>query len=239
MKKLLVLLFLYTLICLCLNINSENAFSDSQYSVGELTDYFKFNDKIEGKAINCSIAILDTGSSLSAVTKANLLTFQDFVNYRDIPYDDNGHGSEICSILFGIEHEKNNYEGICSSLDYIVLKVADKNGQIAYIDFLNSLEWLSENFERYNIKVVCMPLSFPTLYDDDLLLITKINELVTKGVYIVTSSGNEGENMRTAFPGNLPCVISVGSLDYNPKNEISRNDLYERNTKQWLFPIIG
>ena len=54
---------------------------------------------ITGKGIG--VAVLDTGIYLHEDLKNRVTAFRDFVNNRESPYDDNGHGTHISAIIGG------------------------------------------------------------------------------------------------------------------------------------------
>ena len=53
----------------------------------------------DGKGIG--IAVLDTGCFPHEDLEHRIAGFLDMIQYRSLPYDDNGHGTHVCGIIGG------------------------------------------------------------------------------------------------------------------------------------------
>lgn len=219
MKNKIFLCSVFLLILIFLLFNCHNHNIASGYEVTDIMNYCDIDEK-QISGCQSSIVIIDSGVSSSADICANLLYFEDFVNNSLVPYDDNGHGTKICSILFGISDSNNClYEGILQGYNYIVLKAADKNGHISYFSILSALQWIIDNYSSYNIGIVCCAIGFSSSYYDDPFIANLINDATSNNILFVSSAGNDGSLDSVCFPSNLNNVISVGSVDYIPNSD--------------------
>lgn len=201
-----------------LNVKYENISNTlDSFSIRELLGYSGIEDiwkeGFYGESV--SIAVIDTGVAEHKDLEKNILFFKDFINNKKIPYDDNGHGTEICGIIAAYG---NNYTGIAPKANLVVLKALDDNGMCKFHNLSESIEWIIDNHRKYNIKIVCMAFG----YDASNGYISQelkgmVNILREKGILVVASSGNSGEeDGLITIPGILSNVITVGSLSYNP-----------------------
>ena len=186
-----------------------------------------FDDDIlqyTGKGVN--IAIIDTGISehLDFCSFRNrILHFEDFVNGKKTPYDDNGHGTFVAGVLSGngfVSGKK--YAGIAPNANVIMCKALDEKGETGSLTVLKAMQWIYENKQKYNIKIVCMSLGSQPLDGSDPLM-QGAEALWNAGIVVVAAAGNSGPEYRTIkSPGISARIITVGALD-DGRNK-SQND---------------
>ncbi len=169
-----------------------------------------------GKNIN--IALLDTGTypHPDLIRPVNrILYFKDFINGCEFAYDDNGHGTFTAGIISGNGcMSKDEYMGVAPGSRLISLKVLNQSGNGWVSDVLSGLQWVFDNREKYNIRLVCLPLgsvNFLSFREDPLSVAAQI--LWDSGVVVCTSAGNNGpEYSWVSSPGINPNIITVGAL---------------------------
>ena len=181
---------------------------------------------IDGSGIG--IAIIDTGmwpllaSEMTVVNGVD--TTGSRTNVASAPFspaavrDDSGHGTHIASVAAGSELTADGrYEGVAPGADVYVVKAFDASGYGTYLDVIEGIQWVVDHHEALGIRV--MNLSFSgepqSFYWDD-----PLNQAVMSaweaGIVVVTSAGNTGPTpMTVGVPGNVPYVITVGSVDDN------------------------
>jgi len=171
-----------------------------------------------GKGIG--IAIIDTGvaphSDLVRPTN-RIVAFKDFINHRETPYDDDGHGTHVAGIAAGNGYSKSKYKGVAPEANIIGVKTLDETGSGSTSDILAGIQWVVDNKDKYNIKVLNLSLGTPadTSYREDPLA-KGASAASNYGICVVTAAGNSGPNRRTInSPGISPYVITVGSIDDN------------------------
>ena len=113
-----------------------------------------------GSGVN--VAIIDTGIAehVDFCSFDNrILHFEDFVNGKQVPYDDNGHGTFVASVLAGNGFlSGKKFSGIASKANIIMCKALDEKGETGSLTILKAMQWIYDNRERFNIRVVCMSL---------------------------------------------------------------------------------
>ena len=169
--------------------------------------------KVRGKNVN--VAVIDTGCNphLDLVLGRNrIVKFEDFVNGKTKPYDDNGHGTFVCGVIGG--------NGLCSNAKFcgmapecklVVLKALNSEGETQVFTILNAMQWIVDHKDEFNIRVVCMSFGSEPLEQNDPLVIGA-EVLWDNGIVVVCASGNDGANAETVkSPAISPKVLSVGA----------------------------
>lgn len=180
---------------------------------------FAYRRGIYGKGIG--VAFIDTGIShhrdFIDGNKSRIVAFKDFVNQKNEPYDDNGHGTHIGGILGGSGFSsRNRYMGVAPACNLIPVKVLDHKGDGNISDVLAGLQWIIDHKEKYNIRIVNISVGTPSKDNDDekSLLVLGVNALWDSGLVVVVAAGNNGPNPKSiSTPGISRKVITVGSFD--------------------------
>ena len=186
------------------------------------------------------VAIIDTGVKphLDFVMPRNrIVCFKDFVNKKEFPYDDNGHGTFVASVLGGNGLVSGGkFNGIAPNVNIISLKALDEKGETGAFTILEAMQWVFDNKEKYNIKVVCMSFGSNPLGNTDPLKLGA-ETLWDNGVIVVAAAGNSGpERASIKSPGISSKIITVGALD-DCRNE--KGEFNEKNFKIADFSSRG
>lgn len=183
--------------------------------------------KLTGKGVN--VAFIDTGIAPHCdfcLAENRIKFFKDFVGGGIQPYDDNGHGTFVCGVCSGGGYlSAFKYAGIAPKSNLFVLKALNSNGEATANKILDAMEWVYDNHEKENIKVVCMSFgSEPIGINDPIML--GANALWEDGVVVVAAAGNSGpDNSTIKSPGISPNIITVGGFDDNRFD----NDTFNKN----------
>ncbi len=152
------------------------------------------------------IALLDTGTFSHKDLQCNIVLFKDYINYRKLTYDDNGHGTHIAGII----------SEMAPNAELMVFKILDKHGNGTTETALKALDWIYKNYKKWNIKLINFSMGYlpNTKAIMQNQLIEKLEQLWEEGITIVTAAGNNGpkENSITV-PGVSRKLITVGSCD--------------------------
>lgn len=166
------------------------------------------------------VAVVDTGLCLHKdFTEGTnrVKGFYDLIHGRTEPYDDNGHGSHVAGIIGGNGFLSNGkYTGVAPKCDLIGIKVLDQKGDGNISDVLAGLQWLIDNREKYNIRIVNISVGTTTKenIDENSLLVKGVNAVWDAGIVVVVAAGNNGPGpMSISTPGISRKVITVGSSD--------------------------
>lgn len=168
------------------------------------------------------VVVMDTGIcqhvDFSSPTQ-RILVFKDFVAGKTRMYDDNGHGVHVAGIVAGNGMASGGkYIGVAPRCNLIILKVLNEKGNGEIEDVLRALDWVIENKERYNIRIVNISVGTAKkeLIDENSVLIQGVNEVWDHGIVVVAAAGNNGPTPKSiGAPGISRKVITVGASDDN------------------------
>jgi serine protease AprX len=181
----------------------------------------------QGKGVG--IAILDSGinpsGDLYTTMGVNRQVADVYFNtdYNQNTSDGYGHGTHISSVAAGDGSDSNGkYIGVAPLANVINVKVTNDDGSARSSDVIAGLQWILENKNTYNIRVVNISFnstveeSYHTSPLDAAVEILWFNKIV-----VVVSAGNKANGIIYP-PANDPFVITVGATD--DKGTISLND---------------
>lgn len=191
---------------------------------------------------NVLVAILDTGIHYDNITKKNSpilkniahkLMFDNdgiygynFVDNNRLPFDDNGHGTEMAHIILG---EKYNEK---SNIKILPVKTHDQYGIGSLYDCICGI--------YYAIKKQADIINISWGYGGENVNNTEflkeaIKEAKDKGVLIVASAGNYGHNndehphYPSSFSIKFDNVISVAALDQDDQLLSFKNKIFNKH----------
>ena len=173
---------------------------------------------LQGKGID--VAVLDSGVNPNGDLYTNMGVNRQVADVRfnsdfnQNPSDGYGHGTHVASIVGGDGSESGGkYIGVAPLVNIINVKVSNDDGSAMMTDVVAGLQWVLENKDTYNIRVVnlslnsSVPESYHTSPLDAAVEILWFNKIV-----VVVSAGNHGESALYP-PANDPFVITVGAVD--------------------------
>lgn len=175
-----------------------------------------FGSRERGKGVG--VAVIDTGVSphYDLVKPYNrIAAFKDLLANKELPYDDDGHGTHVAGIIAGNGYTSCKYTGTAPCASVIAIKALDESGNGTESDILAALQWIVNNGHIYNIRVINLSLGIKVepSYDED-PLIKGANAAVRYGYSVITAAGNNGPGKCTInSPGTSPLVITVGAAD--------------------------
>jgi serine protease AprX len=137
------------------------------------------------------------------------------------PADDFGHGTHVAGIIGGNGNASDGlYAGIAPKVDLINLKISDEQGFAYESDTVDAMQWVFENKDLYNIRVVNLSIQSTIAqpyHESPLDAAAEI--LWFNGIVVVAAAGNwqdyQDLNPIEAAPGNDPFIITVGAADEN------------------------
>jgi serine protease AprX len=181
---------------------------------------------LQGQGI--TVAVIDSGTNQEKdlqvdPTKAKpdsrvleQLTFNSNAGHVN---DATGHGTHVAGIIGGSGYKSGGlYAGIAPQVNFLSLKISDDTGMAYESDAIEAMQWVLDNKEKYNIRVVNLSVnstqesSYHTSPLDAAAEILWFN-----GIVVVVSVGNKssagGYNTANAAPANDPFIITVGASD--------------------------
>lgn len=174
---------------------------------------------------NVTIAILDTGiSPLDDFTKPynRIIAFKDFINNKQNPYDDNGHGTHVAGISGGNGYySKGKYKGIAPECNFVGVKVLDDEGQGNSSDVLAGIQWVLDNKDKYSIRVLNLSIGTSNSSLDD-PLIKAVEKVWDEGIVVTIAAGNNGPSKQSiTSPAISKKIITIGASDDHKSTFIS------------------
>ncbi|MEZ4729955.1 MAG: S8 family serine peptidase [Caldilineaceae bacterium] len=167
---------------------------------------------------NVRIAVVDSGiSEHPDLRKNGLSRIVARVNFGPAstnPDDDYGHGTHVAGIMGGSGAQSNGkYMGVAPDAKFVDVRVTDDKGAGSTSNLVNGLEWVLNNKNTYNIRIVNMSInsSVPDSYLTSPLS-AAVEILWFNGIVVVVSAGNAGGGKLNP-PANDPFVITVGAVD--------------------------
>jgi len=168
---------------------------------------------------NVRLAIIDTGIDPDhpSLDDANIVEWMDLVNGRTEPYDDDGHGTAMASIIAG----NDPINGGAQDVDLIIVKVLDDMGEstdsMVADGIMFSLDPNGDGEYSDRADVISMSLGGRMSYIGNIIgteTKTAVEMATSYGVLMVAAAGNDGESDDgdVANPGWLPDVICVGAV---------------------------
>jgi serine protease AprX len=134
--------------------------------------------------------------------------------------DQNGHGTHVAATIADnrlvklVADGKDTPVGVAPQVNLVLARALDVNGAGTYSSVIASIDWIVQNRQRYNIRVLNLSLYAPVTgpYWAD-----PLNQAVMKAwqsdIVVVAAAGNDGPEAGTiTAPGNVPYVITVGAI---------------------------
>lgn len=163
------------------------------------------------------VAVLDTGVGKHPDLDGKVLAFRDFVNGRQVSYDDSGHGTHVCGILCGSGVlSEGRYRGMAPGARLVVGKVLDAKGDGETENMIEGLDWVLAQRDRYRIRILNISVGIGALDDrlKEAALMRKLEQLWDEGILVVCAAGNKGpRNNSIASIGGNGRVVTVGCHD--------------------------
>lgn len=158
-----------------------------------------------------TIAIIDSGIYPHADLKDRVKGWVDLsTEKKKNMIDPFGHGTHVAGLAAGSGAKSaGKYKGIAPEADLVGVRIT------TVVEAIRALQWVIENKEKHNIKVVNMSLgdyATKSYKDDPWAQATQ--KAIEAGLVVVVAAGNEGPQPSTiSTPGTNPEAITVGAYD--------------------------
>ncbi|MGN1147375.1 MAG: S8 family peptidase [Lachnospiraceae bacterium] len=164
-----------------------------------------------------AVAILDTGVARHPDLVDRILGFRDFINGKDAPYDDSGHGTHVCGIACGSGLlSDGRYRGIAPKAGLVVGKILDEKGDGSVEAMLEAIGWVIQKKEEWGIRILNVSVGVGQLMsgEKEEILKNKLESAWQKGLLVVCAAGNNGPSCDSLSSiGKSPFLITVGCHD--------------------------
>ena len=124
------------------------------------------------------------------------------------------HGTMTAVVCAGDGYtSKGLYKGIASDAELVLIKVQDETGKITTGNIVKALQWVLDNHEVYNIRIVNISLADDELVSYKTSRVDQLaEELIKQNIVVVAAVGND-ENGNILPPANSLNVIAIGGVD--------------------------
>lgn len=155
---------------------------------------------------NVVIAVLDTGVSTSHPDLAGkILSGYNAIQNSDGTEDNNGHGTAVSGLIAASTDNGTGVAGMCWGCQILPIKVLSARGGGDDASVARGVRWAADNGAR----IINMSLGGSR---DSQTLREAIEYAYNRGVLIVASSGNEGQQGNPVnYPAAYPQVVAVGA----------------------------
>lgn len=191
---------------------------------------WKSADQRQGKGVG--VAVVDSGVNWQSDLYTQMGANRVVANVRfnsdnnQTTFDNFGHGSHVAGVIGGNGRQSNGYYiGVAPQSSLINVKVSNDDGSTTTSSVVAGLQWILENKDAYNIRVVNLSLNsaeMESYHTNPLCAAVEI--LWFNGIVVVVSGGNNG-NANLYPPANDPFVITVGSVDDKGTTAIADDSL--------------
>ena len=190
-------------------------------------------DNVTTSGAGVDVCIVDTGIDMSHpdLEHVQLAGWSDFVQNRDEPYDDEGHGTAMAGILVA----KNLLPGIAPDVSLHIAKAITSSGTGTDSVIASAVDWCTDS----GVDIISLSLggqqgiNLIFLSTDDLE--DAVNRAINQGIYVVAAAGNDGgqdDDGDVSSPGSVEDVICVGAIDTD--GSIWRNSsVGDNNWQAW------
>ncbi len=215
---------------------STTTSTSTSYSsiVSSLKQELALGNWLTGSSV--TIAVIDSGLAPNADFTGRILGTYDFTNNQSgtpiAASDEYGHGTHVAGLIGASGAVSSGvYAGIAPGINFLSLRVLDKNGAGKTSDVIAALQFAVANRDRLKIRIVNLSLGHP-IYESAVTdpLVQAVEAAVRAGIVVVVAAGNQGINPNTgvpgyagiASPGNSPSAITVGAS--TTSNTVARGD---------------
>jgi serine protease AprX len=180
---------------------------------------------LTGKGV--TIAVVDTGiyPHPNLINPTNrIIGFVDFINGRNSPYDDNGHGTHVAGDAASNGFTSSGlYSGPATEANLVGVKVLNAEGSGTLSGVLAGIDWTIQNKDTFNIRIMNLSLGAQptTNYTNDPLAQASERAWLA-GIFVTAAAGNTGPNGTIQTPGYDPLIMTVGAI--NDRNTVDISD---------------
>jgi subtilisin family serine protease len=170
------------------------------------------------------VAVVDTGVTEIGDLTGKVLPGQDFVNGDSDPYDDEGHGTMVASLIAATPDNGVGMAGVCAQCRILPVKVLDHRGSGYHSDIAEGIIWAAGQ----GAKIINLSLGSS---ESSAAMKDAVAWANAKGALVVAAAGNEDTDAYS-YPAAYADVLAVGATDTRSSNVATRAEF--SNHGSWV-----
>ena len=221
----------------------DHTHAQNRFAVIPIQIRLGIDDRFTGKGV--TIAFLDSGFYPHpdlVEPLGRVKAFHDVTGEQANYLADKGaqswmwHGTQTSVVAAGNGSLSDGvYRGLAPDASIVLVKVGDQHGRITEENIARGFEWVIENKERHDIRVINISLGG----DEDVpcnksSIDLAAEKAIENGIVVIAAAGNSGEAAahHSIPPANSPSVITVGGYDDKNQLQDGKIGLYHSNYGQ-------
>ncbi len=207
----------------------QHTHAQNRFAVIPTAEKLNADPRFTGKGV--TIAFLDSGFYPHPDIADRIFAFHDVTGTENElsatePKAYHWHGTQtVVSCAGDGSLSEGIYRGLASDANLVLIKVSD-NGRITDQSIENGLIWVTENRERFGIRVLNMSLGGDAELPTSESRINQLTQqLIAEGVVVTVAAGNSVD-LCSIPPASCPTVITVGGYSDENRFEADSYDLY-------------
>ncbi|GAA0795721.1 S8 family serine peptidase [Spirilliplanes yamanashiensis] len=149
------------------------------------------------------VAVVDTGVSKVSELSGRVLAGYDFVNNDSNPADDNGHGTQVATVITGAPNNGAGSAGVCWYCRILPVKALGANGSGSYSAIAKSITWAADR----RADIINLSLGGDMASQ---ALTEAVAYANARGSLVVAAAGNDGSSA-LHYPAATAGTLSVGA----------------------------
>jgi serine protease AprX len=166
-------------------------------------------------ALDVVACVIDTGIDATHVDldQGQVIGWHDYVSGRSTPYDDNGHGTHVSSILAGQGDGSSSYKGVAPGTALVGVKVLDSSGTGSSSRIITGIQFCVDHKSSLGVDIINLSLGGSGSSDGTDSVSAAVNAAAAAGILPVVAAGNDGPGDHTiGSPAAAASALTVCSM---------------------------
>ena len=160
------------------------------------------------KGAEVTVVVLDSGYDFASLGDARIKGGMDFTGENTIA-DRNGHGTAMASVLLMNTPDE---------IKVMPVKVADETGDTTVLHMYMGIRYaMEQGADIINISMSAYKSAHSKILED------VVKEASSRGIFVVASAGNQGEDLSGYTPANIKDAVTVAAVGSDKVREAYSN----------------